>query len=84
LLRRAGSTETGGGGCGCSGSGEDRDGAEQRVARLASLRPSGGPGRVGWTGVQVGSGARRWLLGGGRGSLCSGAQAARPRQLVRV
>jgi hypothetical protein len=57
--------ETGGVGRGCSGSGEGRDGAEQRVARLASLRPSGGPGRVGWPREQVESGARRWLLGGG-------------------
>jgi hypothetical protein len=33
--------ETGDGGRGCSGSGEDGDGAEQHVARLASLRPIG-------------------------------------------
>jgi hypothetical protein len=59
LLRRAGAAETGGGRRGCSGSGEDRDGAEQCVARLASLRPSGGPRRVGWHGEQVESGTRR-------------------------
>jgi hypothetical protein len=58
-LRRAGTAETGDGGRDCSGSGEDRDGAEPRVARLASLRPSGGPGRVGWPGEQVGSGTRQ-------------------------
>jgi hypothetical protein len=76
--------EIGGGSRGCSGSGEDRDGAEQHVARLASLRPSGGPGRVGWPGVQAGREALRWLLDGCRGSLCSGAQAARPKQLVHA
>jgi hypothetical protein len=84
LLRRAGTVETGGGGRGRLGSGEDRDGAEQRVARLASLRPSGGPGRVGWPGEQVESGAHQRLLGGGRWSLFPGAQAARSRRLVRA
>jgi hypothetical protein len=54
LLRRAGAAETGDGGCGCLDSGKDRDGAAQRVARLASLRPSGGHGRVGWPGERVG------------------------------
>jgi hypothetical protein len=78
LLRRAGAAETGGGGRGCSGSGEDRDGAEQRVARLASLRPTGGPGRVGWPGEQVESGARRRLLGGGLWNPYSDEQAVRP------
>jgi hypothetical protein len=46
--------ETGDGGRGFSDSGEDRDVAAQRVAWLASLRPSGGPGRVGWPGERVG------------------------------
>jgi hypothetical protein len=59
LLQRADSAQIGGGGRGCSGSGEDRDGTEQRVARLDSLQPSGGPGRVGWPGEQVESGTRR-------------------------
>jgi hypothetical protein len=44
--------ETGDGGRGWSYSGEDRDGAAQCMARLASLRPSGGPGRVGWPGSE--------------------------------
>jgi hypothetical protein len=65
-------------------SGENRGGTQQCAARVASMSPSGGPGRVGWLGAQAGSGARRRLLGDGRGRLCSGAQAARPRLLVRA
>jgi hypothetical protein len=76
-LRGAGAAETGDGGRGCSGFDEDGDGAEQRVARLAPLRPSGGPGRVGWHGEQVGSGTRRRLLG-------SGEQGVWPRQYAGV
>jgi hypothetical protein len=51
---------------------------------LASMRPSGGLGRVDWLGAQAGSGARQRQRGGGRRSLYSGAQAARPKLLVRA
>jgi hypothetical protein len=84
LLRRAGAAETGGSGHGCLGSGEDRDGADQCVAWLASLRPSGGPGRVGWPGEQVESGTHRRLLGGGHWNPYSDEQVVRPRQHAGV
>jgi hypothetical protein len=64
--------ETDGGGRGCSDSDEDGDGAAQCVARLAPLRPKGGPGRVGWPREQAELGARRRLLGGGCRNSCSG------------
>jgi hypothetical protein len=51
---------------GHSNSDEDRRGAGQRVARVASLGPSGGVGMVGWLEVRAKSVARRWLPGGGR------------------
>jgi hypothetical protein len=62
----SGAAETSDGGRGCLDSDEDRDGVAQRVARLAALRPSGGPGRVGWLGDRAESGARRRRQWGGR------------------
>jgi hypothetical protein len=76
--------EIGDGGRGCSGSGKDGDGAEQRVTRLASLRRSGGPGRVGWPEEQVGSGTRRRLLGGGHWDPYSSEQVVWTRQHAGV
>jgi hypothetical protein len=76
--------ETGGDGRCCTGSGEDRDGAEQRVARLASLRPSGGHGRVGWSGEGAESGAHRRLLSGGLWNSYSGEQVVRLGQYAGV
>jgi hypothetical protein len=83
-LRRAGTAETGDGGPGCSDSGEGRDGAARHVARLASLRPIGGPGMVGWPGEQAELGARRRRLWGGCWDAGSGEQAGRPGQYAGV
>jgi hypothetical protein len=54
------------------------------VARLASLRPSGGHGRVGWPGERVESGCRWRLLGGGLWNSYSGEQVVRPGQYAGV
>jgi hypothetical protein len=54
------------------------------VARLASLRPSGGPGRVGWPGERVELGTRQRLLGGGCRNSGSGEQTGRPSQHAGV
>jgi hypothetical protein len=54
------------------------------VARLASLRPSGGPGRVDWPREQVESGTCRRLLGGGHWNPYSSEQVVRPRQHAGV
>jgi hypothetical protein len=56
-------------GRGNSISGEDRGGVGQRVAREASLGPSGGAEMVGWLGDRVEGGARRQQQWGGRREL---------------
>jgi hypothetical protein len=76
--------ETGDGGRGCSDSGEDRDGAAQHVARLASLGPSGGAEMVGWLGDRAESGARRRRQWGGPQEPQSGEQVEVPRQHASV
>jgi hypothetical protein len=58
-LRRAAATERWWRGRGHSISGEDRGGACQRVARAASLGPSGGAEMVGWLGDRAEGGARQ-------------------------
>jgi hypothetical protein len=56
-------------------SGEDRGGAGQRVARAASLGPSGCAEMVGWLGDRAEGGARRRQQWGGRREAYSGEQA---------
>jgi hypothetical protein len=67
---------------GHSNSGEDRGGASQRVARVASLGPRGCAETVGWLGDRAGSRARRWLPGGGSRDTSSGEPAVRAGQLA--
>jgi hypothetical protein len=76
-LRRVAAADQWWHGRGHSNSGKDWHGAGQRVARVASLGPSGGTGMVGWLGVRAESGGRRWLPGGGREDSSFGEQAAR-------
>jgi hypothetical protein len=57
--RRAAATKQWQRSCGSSIFGEDRGSADQRVARVAPMRSSGGPGMVGMTGNQAEGGARR-------------------------
>jgi hypothetical protein len=71
-------------GRGHSNSGEDRGGAGQRVARVASLGPSGGAGMVGWLRDRAESRARRRRQWGSRRELQSGEQVDRPRQHAGV
>jgi hypothetical protein len=84
LLRRAGTTETDDGGRGCSDSGEDRDGAAQCVARLASRRPKQGLGRGCMPGEQAQLGTRPRLLDGSCGDSDSGELVAWPGPLAGV
>jgi hypothetical protein len=56
-------------GRGNSNCGEDRGGAGQRMARAASLGPSGGPEGVGWLGDRAEGGARRRQQWGGHREL---------------
>jgi hypothetical protein len=71
-------------GRGRSNSGEDRGGAGQRVARVASQGPRERTEAVGWLGDRAGSRARRRLPGCGRGRNNSGELAARADQQARV
>jgi hypothetical protein len=56
----------------------------QCVAVEASLRPTGDARNVHQLGKLAEGQARRWLLGGGRWSSCSGEQEVRPGQHVGV
>jgi hypothetical protein len=78
--RRAAAADRWWRGRGHSNYGEDRGGAGQRVARVASLGPRGCAEMVGWLGDRAKGRARRWLPGGGLGSSNSGELAARPEQ----
>jgi hypothetical protein len=71
-------------GRGRSNSSEDRGGAGQRVARVASWGPRERAEAVGWLGDRAGSRARRRLPGGGRGRNHSGELAARADQQARA
>jgi hypothetical protein len=72
--RRAAVTSRWWRGRGHSNSGEDRGGAGQCVARLASLGPSRCAEMVGWLGDRTEGGARRWQQWGGRREAYSGEQ----------
>jgi hypothetical protein len=78
--RRAAAADRWWRGRGHSNSGEDRGGTGQRVARAASLGPRECAETVGCLGDRAGSGARRWLPGGGRRDTGSGEPAARAGQ----
>jgi hypothetical protein len=78
--RRAAAADRWWRGRGHSNYGEDRGGAGQRVARVASLGPRGCAEMVGWLGDRAKGRARRWLPGGSLGSSNSGELAARPEQ----
>jgi hypothetical protein len=55
-------------------------GPREHVAQVASRGPRERAETVGWLGDRVGSRARRWLPGGGRGRNHSGELAARAGQ----
>jgi hypothetical protein len=78
--RRAAAADQWWRGRGHSNSGEDRGETGQRVAQVASRGPRERAETVGWLGDRVGSRARRWLPGGGRGRNHSGELAARAGQ----
>jgi hypothetical protein len=82
--RRAAATDRWWRGRGHSNSGEDRGGAGQRVARVASLVPSGGAGMVGWLGGRAESRARRRRQWGSRREPWSNEQVEQPGQHASV
>jgi hypothetical protein len=73
--RRTAATDRWWRGRGHSNSSEDRGGAGQRVAQVASLGPSGCVEMVGWLGDRAEGGARRRQQRGGRWKTYSGEQA---------